>query len=183
MAEIKSAIELAMERTRNLVMDEAEKKESQRKDTENRLRAIVRRYLEGMTEEEGALQEAGEIKAEASLKKRILMELLLDELDVTSANDRLMTLLRKAGGNLPEPLMEELDGMRAAFALEMEKKADMVREEVIQRLTEMGISGDGIEPNLETWEEWGRACEETGRIFETQLGNWKERLARAVREG
>ncbi|HEY3277034.1 MAG TPA: hypothetical protein VGJ94_10465 [Syntrophorhabdaceae bacterium] len=182
MAEIKSAIELAMERTRNLVMDEEEKKESRKKEIENRLRATLRRYLEGMTDEERALKEVDEIDAESGLKRGLLFGLLLEELDITKEIDRLISLIDRAAGRLPGSLMEELGEIRDRFTLEMAKKEQDVRVKVMDRLAEMGVSGDGIEPNVETWEEWTHARQETGRMFEAQVNAWKERVIRAIKD-
>ena len=57
MGEIKSAIELAMERTKNLVTDEEERRSLARQDIENKARVVLRRYLAGMAEEDVAVRE------------------------------------------------------------------------------------------------------------------------------
>jgi hypothetical protein len=183
MAEIKSAIELAMERTRDLVMDEAEKRESREKEAQSRLKAILRRYLEGMTEEDGAMSEVEAIKSDEPFKKRLFMNLLLDELDITRENHRLVSLMGRVEGNLPGDMMEELESMAKEFAGDMEKREDRVREKVTLRLEEMGIRGDGVEPNVKAWKEWDHAREEEGRAFEGRLKDWKARLSRAMGEG
>ena len=63
MAKIKSAIELAMEKTKNLVMDQKEKEEFERRGLEDKLRAVMRRFLEGMTDREEFMAELGGLKA------------------------------------------------------------------------------------------------------------------------
>ncbi len=77
MAEIKSAIELAMERTSNLVMDEEEKRGLVRKDLEGRLKAAMRRFLEGMTDRERFLGDYEGIKGDRREKRSILAGLLI----------------------------------------------------------------------------------------------------------
>ena len=183
MAEIKSAIELAMERTKNLVMDDREKEESQKKETENKVKAILRRYLEGIIGAESAMREIDEVKADPGLKRRLLMSLVLDEFDITAVNPRLIDVLKYAGRGLPGSFMAELDGILGAFDREMEAKEGVVREKVSERLKGMGIYGDGLEPNVEAWEEWADTREATGRIFKEQIGEWKERLVTALEKG
>lgn len=180
MAEIKSAIELAMERTKNLVMDEKEKKESQRRDAENKLKAILRRYLEGMIETDGVLEETGEIKADTALKDKVLMSLLLDELDITKENSRLLDLLKLLSRNLPGSILADLGAIMSAFAEEMKKKEMIVQGKVGERLRGIGVTGDGIEPNVEAWDEWTEAVEETGQTYKQQVEEWKGRLLEAM---
>ena len=180
MAEIKSAIELAMERTRNLVMDDAEKLESQRKEVENRVRAILRRYLEGMTETDRALAELEDIKADSGLKKKLLMNLLVEDFDITSENSRMLDLFHQVGGGAAGPFVAELDDIRKDFSLELEKRESAVRDRIENRLTEMGITGDGMDLNVEAWEEWNDATTETAGAFGKRIDEWKERLVQAL---
>jgi hypothetical protein len=183
MAEIKSAIELAMERTRNLVMDDDEKKESQKKDVENRIRAVLRRYLEGMTEMNKAMGELEEVKAEPELKRKLLVTLLIEDFDITRENSRVLDLFHHVGGGLSGPFVAELDEIRKEFSLEMEKRESMVRSKIENRLHEMDITGDGLDLNVEAWEEWSAARAEAGRIFGKRIDEWKERLVKALDKG
>ncbi|HQM77478.1 MAG TPA: hypothetical protein PLF87_09745, partial [Syntrophorhabdaceae bacterium] len=57
MAVIKSAIELAMERTKNIVLGDEEKKVLAGKEADNRLRSIVRRFFSGITDIDGVKKE------------------------------------------------------------------------------------------------------------------------------
>ena len=57
MSEIKSAIELAMERTRNLVMDDEEKRQASVRDREQKMTALLRRFMENMIDERRFLNE------------------------------------------------------------------------------------------------------------------------------
>lgn len=182
MAEIKSAIELAMERTANLVMDEGEKEESRKKELENKLKAVLRRYLEGIVELDRALDEIDGVKADAGLKRGLLMDLLLEEIDITKENARILALFKRMG-NLPGSLMAEFDALQKEFARELTKKESAVRDKVTARLEAMGVTGDGLEPNVEAWEEWAEARDRTGRIFREQTEKWKERLAKELHKG
>jgi hypothetical protein len=63
MAVIKSAIELAMERTKNLVLGDEEKKALAAKETEGRLKAAFLRYVEGITDKDDVEKELERIKS------------------------------------------------------------------------------------------------------------------------
>ena len=64
MAEIKSAIELAMEKTRNLVVDSKEREAMAIKDIEDKVKAVLRRYMEEMVDDEDAAKELNKINAD-----------------------------------------------------------------------------------------------------------------------
>ncbi|MDR2018714.1 MAG: hypothetical protein LBQ00_07585 [Syntrophobacterales bacterium] len=180
MAEIKSAIELAMERTRNLIMDDHEKREFQKKDLENRVRALLRRYLEGITEMDRAMTEMDEIEAEPRFKQKFLVNLLIEDLDITKENGRALDLLHLVGNGLSGRIVARLDEIRDEFVLEMEKKKSVVRSKIESRLEGMGIAGNGLDINVEAWEEWDDARAKTGLIFRKQVDEWKERLVKTL---
>jgi len=176
MAVIKSAIELAMERTKNLVLGEEEKKALAEKETEGRLRAVVRRYLEGMTEIDGVEKELKGIKADYHLQGSVLIDMLTEELDIKGKNERLFELLDIVYGELRQPLRGELEMLRKRFAEQMERREILVRKEITERLKEDGISGDGFEPNVEAWDEWKEGMEELKKVFKGRFVEWKNKL-------
>jgi hypothetical protein len=179
-AEIKSSIELAMEKTKNLVMDEEERKLSALRDTENKIRATLRRYLEGMIERDDVEKEMEEIKGDEGLKRSLLLDLLIEEFDIGSDNTRLLELFYIVNGGLQESLKKELATLKNKFKEEMEKRGMIIRERIAGRLREMGITGDGVEPNIEEWDEWKEGHEETGMVFKKRIAEWKNKLTKTL---
>jgi hypothetical protein len=180
MAEIKSAIELAMERTRNLVMDDEEKRASRIRETENRTRAILRRYLEGMVETDRAMEEFDEIAGDRRLKRETLVASLFEEIDITRDNSRSLALLGAIGGSPVSSVIRDFEKMEEQFSREMEKQETTVRKRVENRLKDMGISGTAVEPNVGEWDEWFAAREKTGLDFNGRIKEWKERFVKAA---
>ena len=180
MAEIKSSIELAMEKTKNLVMDEEERKLSALRDTENKIRATLRRYLEGMIERDDVEKEMEEIKGDEGLKRSLLIDLLIEEFDIGSDNTRLLELFYIVNGGLQESLKKELATLKNKFKEEMEKRGMIIRERIAGRLREMGITGDGVEPNIEEWDEWKEGLEESGAVFKKRIAEWKNKLTKTL---
>ncbi|MCX5798281.1 MAG: hypothetical protein NTU90_01720 [Proteobacteria bacterium] len=176
MGEIKSAIELAMERTKNLVMDEEEKRTLAIKDTENKIRAILRRYLEDMVEKDDAEKELGEIRGDEALKRSLLADLLVEKFDIQHDNTRLLQLFHMINGGLEQSLKKELKMLQKQFAEEMEKREMIIRERIMDNLKETGITGSGIEPNIAEWDAWKGELEEVGNTFQRRVTEWKNRL-------
>ncbi len=179
MANIKSAIELAMERTKDLVMDEAERKALAAKELKSKIKAVARRYVEGIIESDGVVKEVNKISGDKGLKRSMLMDILIDEFDVKEKNERLFELVRVIGCGLQEPFKHELEEMQKAFAEEMARSELKVREKITDRLREMGITGSGVEPNIEEWDEWRESAETAGNLFKGHFVEWKDRLRAA----
>jgi len=179
MSGIKSAIELAMERTKGLVMDDEERKSLALKEMENKVKAVLRRYHAGIIESDGVDREMARIEGDGEKKKLILIDRLIDELDFKSKNERLINLLNVIVEDLKEFFKDEMKLMQINYFEEVERKEAKAREKITDHLREMGITGSGVEPNFQEWDEWNECVEETGRAFKGNVIEWKNRLKTA----
>lgn len=176
MAEIKSAIELAMERTKSLVMDDGEKRALVRKEKEGKIRGLIRRYKDGYIEGGDLEKELDAIPGSEKGKKSILIDLIVEELDFRGNDERILSLLQIAGSYLPDTLREELNSLKLRYAEELERKELVIRERIRSKLKDKQISGDSLEINLEAWDEWKEGLEETQAVFQKRLREWKKKL-------
>jgi hypothetical protein len=179
MAKIKSAIELAMERTKNLVMNEKEKEEFARRGLEDKLKAIMRRFLEGMIGRKEFPDELGGMKAGKRERRLLLIDLILEEFDLPGDKERLFDLLELVGEEAGGGLANDARRLKDRFREELKANAAGVRAEIMTRLARMGISGTSIEPNTEEWEEWKDAAQKTGSLFKKRLHEWKDKAENA----
>jgi hypothetical protein len=178
-ANIKSAIELAMEKTKNLVMDEKEKEEFARRGLEDKLRAVMRRFLEGIIGREELLAELGGLKAGKREKRLLLIDLILEEFDLPGDKERLFDLLELVGEEAGVGLAGDARRLKDRFHKELRANLAGVREQIMKRLGRMGISGKSLEPNNEEWEEWKDAAQKTGSLFKRWLHEWKDKAESA----
>ncbi|OPY83364.1 MAG: hypothetical protein A4E65_00590 [Syntrophorhabdus sp. PtaU1.Bin153] len=176
MAEIKSAIELAMEKTKNLVVDGEERKTMAIKEIENKVKAVVRRYLGDMTSQEDAAREFDDIDADKKLKGSVLAETLVEEFDVKKSPEQLFALFNLTGVEFSGALQNEFATLQGQFQDEMTRREKAIREKISDSLAALGITGKGIEPNLAAWDEWTEGSEEAGNIFEQRVQEWKEKV-------
>ena len=175
MAEIKSAIELAMERTKGLVMDEKEKEKSLIQDAENRLKAMVRRFLDGAGDADDFRHQYDKVELAEGTKRSLLVDIVVNGFDV-GADVKLFDLLHVADRNLDSRLKKALDVLQRQFSEMLEKKSGGVRKNILNRLKKMGIAGSAVEPNLAAWDEWGEAVTETKQAFSGRLQQWKDEV-------
>ncbi len=175
MAEIKSAIELAMERTKGLVMDEKEKERALVHDAENRLKVLVRRFLDGMIDVKDCRSQYERLELVKTAKRNLLLDLVVAEFDV-GETAKLFDLLHVVEGGLDSSVTKELDDLHKQFSRDVEKRCEDVRKRVLERLKKMGVTGSALEPNLAEWDEWREAVLETKHTFKDRLQLWKEKV-------
>ena len=175
-AEIKSAIELAMERTKNLIMDEEEKKQLLRKDFEDKLKAVMRRFLEGMTDRERFYADYRGIEGDRRLKRSLLANLAIHGFEESIDNERLFELLEILGEDAGSPLGGEAKALKTGFESELRAREAGIRKEIADRLEAMGISGAAVEPNVAEWEESKEAAREIAAHLKQHLIEWKEKV-------
>jgi hypothetical protein len=181
MAEIKSAIELAMERTKNLVMDDKEKRVAAERDLEMKVKTVMRRFTEGMLSTGQAEKEFTSAEGDPGLKRQLVLKAILDEINLDKDNSDLFELLSLVGSSLPAGCAEELEGLRKEFLQQKERTAMTVRERVMDRLRGLSIRGDALEPNVEAWPEWQEGLGELAQSFEGRLSQWKEKVLSSLR--
>jgi hypothetical protein len=179
MAEIKSAIELAMERTKSLVMDEEEKREFARRDLSERLKAVARRFLEGIIGREEFISEYEGVGGGKREKIGCLLGLLVEEFEASADKERLFDLMEVVGGQAGGRLAEDARALRDIFREELAASRASVRKSILERLSDMGIRGGSLEPNVEEWEEWKEAVGEAGRSLDRRVREWKDRAENA----
>ena len=176
MAEIKSAIELAMEKTRDLVVDSKEREAMAIKELEDKVKAVLRRYMEEMIDNEDAAKELSKINADKALKRALIVDNLVDEFDVRKNNERLLSLFHFAGIDLPQSIHSELETLNKVFLEELEAREIVIRERIRNNLAESGITGRGIEPNLAAWDEWHEEVEQAGNVFKKRMEELKDKV-------
>ena len=176
MAEIKSAIELAMEKTRNLVVDSKEREAMAVKDIDDKVKAVLRRYREEMVDVEDAAKELNKINADPVLRRTLFVDAVVEELNVRKDNERLLVLMHTAGIELPETIRSDLETLNRTFREEVEARKMFTQERIRDNLAESGITGNGIEPNLFAWDEWHEEVEKVGNAFKKRIEELKDKI-------
>jgi hypothetical protein len=175
MAEIKSAIELAMEKTKNLVIDPKEREAMAIKEIEDKVKAVLRRYTEEMIDHEDAAKELSKIQADMILKRTIIIDSLVDEFDVHKDNERLFALFHATEIDLPQAIRGEFEKLNKKFREEVGDREIVIQKRIMDILAGLDITGSAIEPNLDAWEEWHEEIRRTSNIFEKRIQELKDK--------
>ncbi len=156
MAEIKSTIDLIMERTKNLTISEEEKQALKEKEFAAKARGLLVRYLDGSIDADSVNEEIGSEIKETAYGKRVIRQALLDSLDPDADYGKILQLMKKILGIDPAPAEKILASFPKAVSSLEEEKYDRIME----KLHKEGISGSAVTPNFAGDETWHKEVKE-----------------------
>ncbi|HIJ56268.1 MAG TPA: hypothetical protein HPQ03_09095 [Deltaproteobacteria bacterium] len=167
MGEIKSTLDIVMEKTKHLSLSEEEKEAQQIEDIRKTVKGLIQKYKDRIIAIKQLEDEWIDLEKENRLSDRqILMDEIMDHLHLDLDNSLLMTSLKAICGRDTGPLESLLEDY-------INKKTEVVQErhEAIQKeiAVRYHISGSAVVPNLETDSDWAEAM----KAFEN---NYQEKL-------
>lgn len=174
MTEIKSTLDLVMEKTMHLSLSPEEKQELAAQEVENRIRGMLQKYLDGVLTPEELKNEYRSIKKDDKpTAKHILIKEIIGRLDMLKGNGPLLEVLDELGGFGGAGLRSVIDESRSNY-----RKAAGKRSEEIKNILseECAISGSAVVPNLEADVQWRREEREIRSRFEENLHRVKAEL-------
>jgi hypothetical protein len=152
MAEVKSTIELIMERTKNLSASPQEREAFHRREREKHLRSLVQRLLEYSLSIDDVRDELEKEKKSGRAAEALehLKSALAGHVDPEADNDRLLRLIHELVGTSEETLRETVLSCREE--LDTWKKG--IRQSRKKELEAKGIAGSAVLPNPEADPQW-----------------------------
>jgi len=151
MAEIKSTLELIMERTKDLTMTEAEKEQFEKSEAEGRIRGILQKYMDDYIKLERVEKEIALLgQGQEALVKNILIKECINRIELENENVAIQKILQD---------IVNLDTVSMTKAIlecrELIDKEKVTRKAgLMEGLRVNGISGSAVDPNLNGDDEW-----------------------------
>ncbi len=149
MGEIKSTLDLIMEKTKNLTMSSEEKKEIRRQEWLKKARGWIQKFLDDLADTRRVKTELLE-KEPISGWEKILKKELVEGLDPEGNNEKRFELIKILLALPSEPYREVL----ASFTQQVEQQKDYFADALKEQLSVQGISGSAVVPNLEPDPSW-----------------------------
>ncbi len=170
MSEIKSTLDLIMEKTKHLTMSEGEKKTYREKELAGKVKGLVQRSLDGLVtgkrfheEIEALFRESGD----EDVVRRLFRDELTGRFELGQNNEPLLNLLKTVIGAALDPVRKILQ--------KYEKNAVLLRNTHEKRLKEglkeSEISGTAAAPNLEASQVWRQALQDLRMDMKAELKN------------
>jgi predicted metal-dependent hydrolase len=162
--EIKSTLDLIMEKTRHLSMSPEEKEENRRQEWLKKARGWIQKFLDDLVDMDRVKSEFRNQELPSGWEKFLKKE-LIDGLEPEADNEKRFQLLKELLGIPPDGFINILEGHRQRLAREKEKRMALMKSQLSNR----GISGTAVIPNPEVDPAWKKFYEQAGQAFKEEL--------------
>jgi hypothetical protein len=155
MAEIKSTLDLVMERTRKAVLSDEEKAEIQRQELHKKAEALFHRFQEDLLGLDGIGRELGKLpEPEQAPVREAFVRLCAGGLSVAGANEKLLKAIEVVGARPVADVEHRLTRLQEAYRVEREGGRRRVTLAMAEALRGEGFWGSAVEPAIEGTPEW-----------------------------
>lgn len=166
MGEIKSTLDLVLEKTRDLTLSKEEKLSLARKELDKNVRGLLNRYLDNFLPLNRLKQEMENIAGnERDLVYKFFKKHLLARFDLDSDNVSILSALNEVAGFDIAPLTI----LQKEYQSEKEETEKAFRERVLVALEEKGVSGSAIVPNLNHIPDWDQFLDSSHKKYQERL--------------
>lgn len=151
MGEIKSTLEIIMEKTKGLTMTEEEKKGLQKREIEAKVKGFLQKFMDGIIDwQRIRVGIAGLGQERHQMARKALLEGCLGRIDPEADNERILDVLEQVVGVNTGAFRKLL----SKFHQDLAKKRDDQTSVLKQQLKGKGIWGTAIIPNINADPEW-----------------------------
>jgi hypothetical protein len=166
MGEIRSTMDIIMEKTKGLTMTEEEKEAFRKKETEGKVRGLFQRFLDGFIDAERLKDEIGSLGEERyAVAREPLLRECMGRMEPGADNTILLDALENAAGLDIAPIEKII----LDYNQDLEQQ-EMDRKQVMQKnLKRLGISGTAVIPNIHADQEWIKDLSEMNKGFRKKV--------------
>lgn len=170
MAEIKSTLDLVMERTRRAVLSDEEKAAIGRMELHKKAEALFRRYEEDLLGLEGIGRELGKLpEPERASVREACVRLCVAGLSVAGGNEKLLKAIEAVGGRPVAEAERKLARLQEQYRGQREDGRWRLTRAMAEALRAEGFWGNAVEPSVEGTPEWESLVGDLGKAFEDDL--------------
>ena len=177
MGEIKSTLDLAMERANKMDILPKEIEDIKKNEYLKISQGIVNRYLNS---EFHIHKFTKEINKYNENERKILEESLFLEfvnaLSLSIDNTRLFEAIEALNQGNVTPILEKIDTLCRDFSEEKKSRQNEAENEIKKRLGTIGISGTSVRPRIHSWKEWNDALDSLVSEYDAKLLQYKAEL-------
>jgi hypothetical protein len=174
MGEIKSTLDLVLEKTKDLTLSSEEKKVQKQKEVENRIKGLLQKYQDGLLSK-------SELKTDYEILKKdyemsgddVLINEIAGRLAPEQDNQPLLELMHECCSIETTEIETIIEQFRDAKLAAEKDRMEGLKELIAQQ---HGISGSALVPNLEKDEQWRQETRRMHAGFEDQLNRATAKL-------
>ena len=177
MAEIKSSLELAMERTKKMSISQEEREEIKRREIVQKANSLFHRSLEGHLSLNEILREIERMDEKTrAVVKEILLSQWIDSLSINGENEKLLEMIESLKGRGIDEVKQKLFQLISQYRKEKKEAEQEKRALRIEALRREGIYGSAVDLDIEEDAEWKEWLEVIDQSFKGKIEEMKEIL-------
>ncbi len=177
MGEIKSTLELAMERTKKFAISGKEREEMRQKEVLQKAASLFHRYRDGLLSLHEILKQIDKMeKGTATTVKELLLSQWIDALSLDDEEEKIFKGVELLEQSNIDEAKQAFRSLLSRYQREKEKIKEKVRLQLIEDLRKDGIGGSAVEPTVEGNELWEKENEGLNHSFKMALEKIKEQL-------
>ena len=151
MAEIKSTLDIIMEKTKGLTMTDEEKRELKRKEIAGKFKGLVQKFLDNIIDLDKLKVEAAAVgEGHEEMFRRVSMQEAIERIEPEMDNDPILKILEST----TEMDTGSIRDLITDFERKLEKERALHEKGLKKRLKKKGISGSAVIPNLDADSQW-----------------------------
>ena len=177
MGEIKSTLELAMERTKKFTLSDKDKEEIKQKEVLQKASSLFHRYRNGHLSLNEVRKEVEKMEGKAATEvKESLLSQWIDALSLNDDDEKTLKGIESLKQQGIDEIKEKFHHLLSQYQEEKEKVKEKTRGQLSDSLKREGIYGSAVEPNLEKSDPWNKESEKLDLSFKAKLEEIKEQL-------
>ena len=177
MGEIKSTLELAMEKTKNFAISEKEKEAMKQKEVLQKATSLFHRHREGHLSLNEILKEIERMEQKAAAAvKELLLSQWIDALSLDDDDERILKGIESLKRRSIDDIKERLHQLLSQYQREKEKVKEEMRSLLTEMLRKDGIYGSAVDPKMEGAELWKKEKEKLDESYRMKLEEIKEQV-------
>jgi hypothetical protein len=174
MGEIKSTLDLVLEKTKNLTLSSEEKETQKQKEIENRIKGMVQKYQDGLLSKSQLITDYKLLKEDYAIpQNNLLIVEITQRIEPDQDNQPLIELLQECCTIETAAIETIIENFRKEYITASQNRIEQLREDLAQR---HNISGSAVLPNLSADEQWRQEIRELRAGYEDQLNRVKDNL-------
>jgi len=177
MGEIKSTLELAMERTKKFAISAKAKEEIKQKEVLQKATSLFHRYREGHLPLNEIIKEIERMEENTGTTvRKLLLSQWIDALSLDDDDERILKGIESLEQRSIDEVKQKFHHLLSQYEGEQQKIKEKVRVQFTEALRKDSIYGSAVEPKLEGSEIWKKEIEKLSHSYKKKLEEIKEQL-------
>ena len=181
MGEIRSTLDIVLEKTKDMGLSPEEMEEMRREEWSTKAKRSTTKYLEGIITLEGLLKGAEEASDHyGEYMRGCIIEELIGSLDFSEKTILIRQGLERLSGKNLKGLFRKIKDTSFSHIQAKQRKRRKVKALLWKKLEERGISGSAVEPNVTCTDEWKEAEKELESLARSRLEYFRAEIWKLI---